>query len=401
MRYTAAGKSDVGQKRDNNEDSYLVDPVLGLYMVCDGMGGHQAGEVASAAAIEAVARTLEEHHKNFADLAKTKEGQAELLAAVEKAVDDAGKTIFERAKANSAQKGMGTTLTLLLTLGNKAIVAHVGDSRLYLIRSGEVHQLSTDHTFVNALVASGTLSPEEAKTHPYSSVLTRCLGIQETVMVDTLMFDVVSGDTFVLCSDGFSGCLETPDELLMMLDGNVTELPTTLVDLANVRGGSDNITAVVVRALRAPADTLLETDVPLSSESQNHVAQLSHLFLCRGLRMQEILRVLNTAELVNVEAGQTLIRENDKLRGLVVVLEGRLRAVHADEALDLVPGHSFGAGALAAESIAEDQVVAGEAAKVLVLDRERFQRLAQRRPTLGVRLLFNLAAHLAPSKSSG
>lgn len=395
-RFESSGLTDVGQKRENNEDSFLCDRSLGLYMVCDGMGGHQAGEVASRMAVDIVARQLEESHANFADLVKTEDGQQALLSLVETAVERACKEIYQQAAQNPKQRGMGTTLTLLLVLGEKAIMAHVGDSRLYLYRAGAIDQLSHDHTFVATLVQNGVLSPEDAKRHPYANVLTRCLGIQESVLVDTLLFDVLPGDTFMLCSDGLAGALESSEELTMLLDErDVTKLPQTLVDIANVRGGSDNITCVVVRAKRAPADTLLEADFNLTPERQIQLNVMRSLFLCHELRMDGLLRVLNLCDVNAVGAGEMLQKQGERIDYMTVVVKGALREQGPIGARDVGVGEHSGASGLLQAHKSNVDLIAKENTWYLRVNGERFLRLTQRRPSLGVRLLRNLGVELS------
>lgn len=396
MRYIATGLSDVGQKRENNEDSFLIDNDLGLYVVCDGMGGHQGGEVASRLAVDTAARMLEESHASFADLVKTKDGRNALVQLVETAVEAACREVFARAAADPRLRGMGTTITLLLLVGDFAVMGHVGDSRLYLYRQGQVHQLSSDHTFVASLISSGTISPEDAKRHPYASVLTRSLGVQETVLVDTLLFDVLPGDTMLLCSDGLSGALESAEELgLILEEHHVQNLPQTLVDLANVRGGSDNVTVVCVRSARAPADTLLEQDFELSAENKVELKVLESSFLCQELRMDGLLRVLNLADVTALAIGERPLIRGDSSDGMLVVIRGRLRESGPRGERDLTRGHHAQATALVSPHTSEVSLEAVEPTWLIRLDGPRFRRLIQRRPTLGVRLLRNLARQLS------
>lgn len=396
MRYIATGLSDVGRKRENNEDSFLIDRDLGLYVVCDGMGGHQAGEVASRMAVNTAARVLEDAHTSFADLVKTKDGRNALVQLVETAVEAACREVHAAAEADRKLSGMGTTLTLVLLVGDFAVMGHVGDSRLYLYRQGEVHQLSSDHTFVASLISSGTISPEDAKRHPYASVLTRSLGVQETVLVDTLLFDVHPNDTLVLCSDGLSGALENPEELGMILEEtHVQNLPQTLVDLANVRGGSDNVTCICIRSARAPADTLLEQDFDLSVENKVELKVLESCFLCQDLRMDGLLRVLNLADVTAVAIGERPVIRGDASEGMLIVVRGRMLESGQHAERELKRGDHSQATALLGGHASEVSLEALEPTWLIRVDGARFRRLIQRRPTLGVRLLRNLAKQLA------
>ena len=245
----AYGSTDVGRKRQHNEDALLVDPELGLFLVADGMGGHAAGEVASARAVEVVRGQLAGGRQALEDLSRaaTPEARAAAAALVETAVQRACAEVYRLAAADPSKRGMGTTLVSLVVAGNKAVVGHVGDSRVYLLRSGQCHRLTEDHTLVAAQVKAGTLTREQAQASQFRNVITRAVGIQESVQVDTLMVDLLPRDTFLLCTDGLYGYL--PDEELapLLANGAAKDLPARLIGLANERGGRDNITAVVVR----------------------------------------------------------------------------------------------------------------------------------------------------------
>ncbi|MEL6189161.1 MAG: protein phosphatase 2C domain-containing protein, partial [Myxococcota bacterium] len=242
--------TDVGRTRKHNEDGWLIDDQLGLYAVADGMGGHAAGEVASAYGLRCVQEQLVKKKALLEDFTEqpTPEKQAQLVREVELAINVASSAIYSMAQKDKKRHGMGTTLSMLLAAGNKAFMAHVGDSRIYLLRAGQVYQLSEDHSYLWEQIKKGAITVEEAKSSPFSNVITRAVGITETVQVDTLVMDILPGDTFLACSDGMHGYVESEAELGQLLahdDGE--EIPPRLVGLANARGGKDNITVVVMR----------------------------------------------------------------------------------------------------------------------------------------------------------
>ncbi|MEO1232063.1 MAG: protein phosphatase 2C domain-containing protein, partial [Myxococcota bacterium] len=249
--------TDVGRTRKHNEDGWLIDDQLGLYAVADGMGGHAAGEVASAYGLRCVQEQLVKKKALLEDFTEqpTPEKQAQLVREVELAINVASSAIYSMAQKDKKRHGMGTTLSMLLAAGNKAFMAHVGDSRIYLLRAGQVYQLSEDHSYLWEQIKKGAITVEEAKSSPFSNVITRAVGITETVQVDTLVMDILPGDTFLACSDGMHGYVESEAELGQLLahdDGE--EIPPRLVGLANARGGKDNITVVV---MRVPGDVVL------------------------------------------------------------------------------------------------------------------------------------------------
>ncbi len=244
MKLLAWGLSDVGRKRDHNEDSYLVQQPMGLFAVADGMGGHQAGEKASRMAIEILEREMAASVAAGA-LENGGEGAAK---AVKGAAQTAGAAIFDAAQADPEMSGMGTTLTALLIHAGRAHLAHVGDSRCYLFRDGKCQQLTDDHSWVSEQVRAGLLSEAEAKESKFKHIITRSVGFERDVQVDSNAIAVEPGDCFLLCSDGLSNYLEG-DELAKVLTAHFyTKVPQLLIELANDSGGEDNVTVVLVHA---------------------------------------------------------------------------------------------------------------------------------------------------------
>jgi protein phosphatase len=235
--------SDVGRCRKVNQDMFLLDDALGLYAIADGMGGHAAGEVASDLAITALARSLRDQERQGAGWSPAEAG--ELLR---QALNDGNRKICESVLARAEWRGMGTTMVALVTAGERAVIAHVGDSRAYLLRNGELRQLTSDHSWVNEQVKLGLLTHEQAQRHPMRNIVTRALGNQPEVEVDLLEESIRPGDIFALCSDGLSGMLGD-DEIheVLQAQGDVPQAACReLVDRANARGGEDNITVIVM-----------------------------------------------------------------------------------------------------------------------------------------------------------
>lgn len=245
IAWEAAGASDVGRVRQGNEDAFHLDPARGLFLVADGMGGHAAGEVASALAVETVTGLVAPALDAGADADR-------LDAALRDAFVRAHDAITGRAAADPATRGMGTTLTLAaLDAAGGFRIGHVGDSRAYLFRGGRAGQVTRDHTWVQAEVDAGRLSPSSARTHPFSHVITRALGAGiARDEPDVLTGTVVPGDVLLLCTDGLTGMVG-PRTLNGVLreDAPPAQQVTALIDAANRRGGADNITVVLVRIL--------------------------------------------------------------------------------------------------------------------------------------------------------
>ena len=238
MFLRATGCSHVGMRRQVNEDRYALAPDLGLFLVADGMGGHSAGQLASelatSAALDAV-RSLQGTRASPSD-------------RLRHAITAANRRVLEEAQSRPDLAGMGTTLVMLMASGNRATLAHVGDSRAYLIRSGRIRQLTDDHSLVGELVKSGRISEEDARLHPQRHVLTRAVGVRDSVTPDVGELSPIPGDVFLLCSDGLTTHLEDP-EITSVIDSepDLNGVCHRLVDAANERGGYDNTTIVMLR----------------------------------------------------------------------------------------------------------------------------------------------------------
>ena len=231
--------TDVGRVRDHNEDAFLVDDQLGLFAVADGMGGHQAGEVASAIALEALRAAV-----------TSGEG-------IRDAVTSANDAVYEKSTTDERLRGMGTTLTAAtLAAGDTLLLGHVGDSRGYLLRDHHLERLTIDHSLVEELIQAGELTEEQAESDPRRSMITRALGIEPEVEVDLYPIQVVSGDRLLVCSDGLTGMVGE-DRIAAVLteepDPNVAA--RRLIDAANAGGGIDNITVLVVDVIDAEGPT--------------------------------------------------------------------------------------------------------------------------------------------------
>lgn len=226
--------SDIGKVRDTNEDSFVCKPPL--FVVADGMGGHVAGEVASRMAAETVCA-------QFAAAA----GRTEPATLLRQAIAMANELIFRMAQEDNSRAGMGTTLTAAFADGAVVYWGHVGDSRLYLLRGGELTQVSEDHSLVGELVKNGSITADEALTHPHRNILTRAVGTGDKVIVDTGSLALEAGDKLLLCTDGLTNMVADADiAAVLSQEGDGAALLAKLVDKANAAGGLDNITAVLV-----------------------------------------------------------------------------------------------------------------------------------------------------------
>jgi protein phosphatase len=227
---------ETGYVRKNNEDGYLILPEACLFAVADGMGGHNAGEVASGLAIE----KLKTKASRLKDI-DTNDIQGWMLRSME----EANKEIFAASLCAEEMVGMGTTLTALIIRGNKAVIGHVGDSRIYLWRDSNLSLLSEDHSMVNELVRLGQLSEEKAKHHPHKNVLSRALGVERSTTIDCFQLEVQQGDVFLLCTDGFSNVIEDEEMATeFSVSGTWDEHLEKLKNIVLERGAPDNFTVI-------------------------------------------------------------------------------------------------------------------------------------------------------------
>jgi serine/threonine protein phosphatase PrpC len=239
MRVEAAVRSDIGRLRQRNEDAYLVRD--SLFVVADGMGGHRGGDVASALALETIESGAPDD---------------DTLQGLVEDIKRANQAVLERGEADRDLRGMGTTITALLVEDGRAHVAHVGDSRAYLLRDGTLQQLTEDHTLVQRMVREGRLTEDEAAHHPQRSVLTRALGVEEEVPVDELTLDVHAGDRLLLCTDGLTTMIDRGRiQKILARERDPQGACDKLIDAANRAGGDDNITVIVLDFVEDGSDS--------------------------------------------------------------------------------------------------------------------------------------------------
>jgi protein phosphatase len=248
MTIAARGQTDVGRKRDHNEDSYLVDEDLGLFIVADGMGGHAGGGTASRLAVEIIQARMRVAREAEPELFTTPAPLEEspLREVLREAVEGACQSIYQAAQGDPTLAGMGTTVTAAVVAGQNAFIAHVGDSRCYVVRRGRIYQVSEDHSLVNEQLKAGAITLDEARHSRFKNIITRSVGFEADVAVDMMGLEVEPGDRLVICCDGLSNLVDDPEILDVVSAAPLETAPERLIDLANERGGDDNITVIVV-----------------------------------------------------------------------------------------------------------------------------------------------------------
>ncbi len=239
----AYAKSDVGKIRERNEDAFYISNPLDevqLYMLADGMGGYNGGEIASKLAIQSARKYIE---TNFAQIEKDKDSIIQLLGS---SIEYANMIVYEKSKENKELEGMGTTLELCLIYNNKAYIGHIGDSRIYRIRKSFIRKLTQDHSYVQKLVKDGEITQEQAEHHPKKNMLMKALGCNAFVEPDVMIKGFLKDDIIVMCSDGLTN-LVNQEQIYQVAKGNIEQATKELVQMANDKGGYDNITVMIIK----------------------------------------------------------------------------------------------------------------------------------------------------------
>lgn len=384
MKINSFGLTDVGQKRDHNEDCFIENHSLGLFVVADGMGGHNAGEVASQMAVDIISAEVHKHEKLMATYnhGPTSKLKRQILSMFENSVLKACASIYETSQRDEATRGMGTTVSALLIVGMSGFLAHVGDSRIYLLRSGDLHHLTMDHTLINEQVKRGLLTAEEAaNVTQYRNVITRGVGLLRSVEVDTMHFEIAASDRFLLCSDGLTEYLKDEEIPQMFDQQSLEDVTRRLIALANQRGGKDNITAVTVEI----------PDLPVSEgeiEVHRKLQALRKIPLFEKLTYSELVKALNLTSIEHRSKGDIIIREGEMGDSMFIIVRGAVDVMRDNVYLtSLERGGHFGEMSLVDNVERSATVRASKDCNLLVIERADFYQLLKEEPHLGVKIL--------------
>lgn len=379
-------RTDVGLRRKHNEDSLLAAEEFGVFVVADGVGGRKAGELASAITVntfQTFAPKIKQAIDAFASDANRDTRNA-VLQLLDQATNAASKRVYEAANATGRQ-GMTTTLVALAVGGGAAFVGHVGDSRAYLVRGGQLRQLTEDHSMVNELIRTGALQPEEAEKSQYRNVITRAVGLYPNVRTDTLHIELLDGDRLLLCTDGLTD-LVTPGVILKLAQNpNLSQGVDALIAAALENGGKDNVTAITI-----------EPEATLEAEAVAARARaMENLFLFADLPFQARQRVGRIVSDEFVTPNQQVVKRGELGDTLYAVIQGQMSVqVEGREVAVLKEGEHFGELALVDNEPRSADIVAKGFGHLLKIERETFREFCMMEPALGNLMMWKLVHSL-------
>lgn len=393
-----AALTDVGRKREENEDNFLVDEHLGVYVVCDGMGGHAAGEIASALSV----RTFHEEIKKAADLLEDyaagttgvgKVRKRDISNMLEFAINRASRRVHLEAQKDPTKRGMGTTLVGIVVSGQTGFVTYVGDSRLYLLRDGILEQVTEDHNVFNELVKRKKMSREKVEKLAQKNAITRAVGVYEHAEPDSLVLDLIAGDRLLLCSDGLYQYFEDDlDDLAARMGGDSLQSAVEgFIRAANEKGGSDNITGILVNV-----GDINERDEERARQLQLKRELLARLRLFRPLSDRELLRVLQVTDVLSFKSGENVMTQGESGEELFIVLEGEVQVIRGEAVIaTLDQGSHVGEMALVRNQPRSATVRAKGPAELMVIRRSDFFELLRNEHALAVKLLWQFLGVVA------
>ncbi|MBI2395671.1 MAG: cyclic nucleotide-binding domain-containing protein [Deltaproteobacteria bacterium] len=389
---SAHGLVDLGRKRKVNEDTIAVDEERGVYVVADGMGGHGNGAAASQLAVTAVREYL---HANTATLDRFRDAPDEstrvaAIGVVERAIQSACQRIFQVGQQDASKRGMGTTVDVLVRVGDRAILGHVGDGRVHLLRAGQSYRLTKDHTIVAQQVEAGIITPKDAEESTLRGVLTRALGTHQSVQVDTLLFDLAEGDRILMSSDGLHRYLRDPDVPARVREASAAGVKQ-LIDFANAGGGEDNISVILIGC--ASSAGAQEVD---PRRVTSRVDAVRSLPLFHHLTYKEQVAVLSIAQSRVYEPGTVIVRQGDPGQEIFIIVDGQV-GVERDgvQIAELVSGGHFGEMSLVDDAPRSASVRALTRTDVLAIGQSEMGGLMRLDPVLAVKILWTLVQALS------
>lgn len=394
LGFQGYGYTDPGQKRDNNEDYFIIEKDLGLFVLCDGVGGENSGEKASYVCAHAICDYFKKH-KTVLEQYQKKPSlslRRAILDMIRESIQEANRLIHDAALPGSGMEGMATTVNVLIQLADFALVGHVGDSRTYLIRSGVVHQLTEDHNFGAEMIRKGEWTEAQSEQSPYSNTLTRAVGAHPAVQPDLLEVEVTHEDMFLMCSDGLSDYFSS-EELQNLIRGQaVSDLPAFLAQQANAKGGKDNVTVVFCRVESRAAEKQIELnalDAVKKQQAMNKVPLFGYFSFA------ELSKVLAVTTARSIRASEFLFKEGEVGNEMYVVVSGGVKVLKGTHVLaELRQGAPIGEMSVIDNSPRSASIQATEPTTVLMISRNDIINLLKQEPRIGVKFLWAMGQEL-------
>ncbi len=387
MKVVFGARSDIGLSRQFNEDCYLVDEDLGLFVVADGMGGSAGGEIASRMACNEIHNSIRRGYDivRKLDAGKSDVSTQAVADFVTGAVQQACAAVHAQSQKDRSLAGMGTTVAMILVSSQHIFLAHVGDSRIYVFRPGqEAHQLTRDHSLVEELKKLGKISSSKQVRAKYRNAITRAVGIYENVQVDILEMVPMPGDRFLICSDGLHSTASKADLQRLVAEIPPDEAAEKLVRHANSKGGKDNITCILL--------DIAQVEQEKAELTQRKLSTLKAVPLFKYLTFDELLKVVSMVSDRSFEAGETIVVEGEPGNALFVIMAGEVDVKKGDEKISrLKSGDHFGELSLLDRYPRSASVLARNPVQCLVMSQDQFYGLIRQYNALSVKLLWSLA----------
>jgi PPM family protein phosphatase len=391
MKINIEGLTDVGKKRDHNEDYFIVTPEINLAIVCDGMGGHAAGEVASEMTATLITQYLLQNRdviENFSKL-KNSTTSGAVKSLIHDAVVKACADVWDTSVADESKRGMGTTLVLVLIIDNQAFVAHIGDSRVYLNRENHVDQITEDHSFVNEMVKQGLMTKEQATNSPHANVITRAIGQQYFVAPDVMQTELMDGDQFLLCSDGLSEYLQEKDfEKELNENSNISTNLINFIDSANQAGGKDNITAILVNVGDVGA-------VDQIANISHKISALKKVPLFKNFSYKELNTLIEIIRVKIFGVNEFILKEGTSGEDMFVILSGEVDIMVDGNIQDsLGPGRLFGEMSLIDKSPRSASIKTKQETRVMVISRTPLFTIFKKEPRIAMKIFWSFLQNM-------
>lgn len=397
MPFKSWAATDPGRMGAGNHDAWYANDEYGVYAVADGASA-PAGEFAA----QLVAQTIGENARELAAVAAAaatardpSRGRREVFDQLQGLLERVNGDLHALVRDDANLKGAAATATVMLLAEEGIFLAHVGDTRAYVLRQGVLERLTEDHTMANDMVRSGKVSPDEVARFRFRNVVSRSLGPQPAVQVDVTYVDAQPGDLLLLCTDGLSDHTQEVDIVRVLREGGVMRPAARLCELANLGGGGDNVTAVVVALPPAREQSTVVAHLGAMQHSQR-LDVLKHLFFCQHLTDDERAKVISYVHEQKAAAGQTIVRQNEPGSDLFLIVQGSLDVwVDGARVNTLGPGGHFGEIALVSGQARSATVVAREPVRLFRLGRDDFFDLSRRDQRVAVKMLWAFAQTLA------